>query len=78
MLGVFSKMDMERHYTSEFHKAEKALSFNHIYFVISIFSCSVLQRQNLLIQFILFYKSLTHSSDSDHFKDKGLWLYWSF
>lgn len=42
MLSVFGKMGMERHYNSEFYKAEKGLSFNHIYFVISIFSCSVL------------------------------------
>lgn len=75
MLSVFGKIDMESLYNWVFqvgNKKEEALSFNYMYFVMSIFSCSVLQRQNLLIQFILFYKSLTHSSDSDHAKDKGL------
>lgn len=49
---------------------EKVISFNHMGFVRSVSLVVVWQRQNLLQQFILFYKSQTLSSDSDHSTDK--------
>lgn len=49
---------------------ENVVSFNHMGFVRSVSLVVVWQRQNLLQQFILLYKSQTLSLDSDHSTDK--------
>lgn len=49
---------------------ENVVSFNHMGFVRSVSLVVVWQRQKLLQQFILLYKSQTLSLDSDHSTDK--------